>query len=39
MIKTGKKIVNQTLDISKITNLLKINKNDIIRETIKELKK
>lgn len=39
LIKTGKKIVNQTLDISKITNLLKIKKNDIIRETIKELKK
>lgn len=38
-IKTGKKIVSQTLDISKITNLLKINKKDIIRETIRELKK
>ena len=33
------KIVNQTLNISKITNLLNINKNDIIRETIKELKR
>ncbi len=39
MIKTGKKIVSQTLDISKITNLLKIDKKDIIKETIRELKK
>ena len=39
IIKTGKKIISQTLDISKITNLLKINKKNIIKETIKELKK
>ena len=38
-IKIGKKIVSQTLDISKITNLLKIDKKDIIKETIRELKK
>ena len=39
IIKTGNKIISQTLDISKITNLLKINKKNIIKETIKELKK
>ena len=35
----GSKISSQTLDITKLTTLLKLKKKDIIKETLKEMKK